>query len=718
MPRGRGAKQFFNFVKGWNTEASPLTFPENTAKDLDNVILDTDGSVRRRPGADFEANFGTFGTTSPTDVSRWGLSFHEWLNVAGSGSTSFTVTQVGLTLYVHRQNGTATSNTLIGSVDITSLAVNVAEAKNSTIQTTEGLGFLFCTGRWVDPFYLEYDGTNLTATKISIDIRDFDGLPDGLRTTERISVIPISKAYNLLNQGWTLDRINSFASVNWTGTIEEMVVVELAASPEVFPSNADISHLGMKVDSNGDLVFDKNELINQTFGSTPAPKGRFIINAFEQDRQSASGIVAALQSFTIPTRPETVAFHNGRVFYAGIFTQGETGNVYFSQQLTDIDKAGKCYQEQDPTAEDFNDLLATDGGFIPVPDAGQIFKLVESKNGVLIFASNGVWEIVGSDGRFSATNLAVRKITDVGCIGAETVLNADGTYLYWSDAGIIALVADQVSGELTERNISKNTIQLGYLLIGGVQRKFARGAYITEEKKAVWLYSTDSDYDGIVNRWKCNGALVLDTQMGAFYKYTVSDITGQNHPYMAGIIKTVPFISDVVQENVTENGVVVTENGVNVTVASEGFGGADISSWKLLVVKDTDPVSSNLAFSMGEFASSSWHDWFKQDGIGANYVSFLETGYDLYGSAMTDMQPTFVYTYFSPLSKSLQTGGYYELPPLITFTEGVRTTQCVRETLETPPADMRVTQCVRETIETPDSNMRVTQVVRETLFTP
>lgn len=714
MARGRGAKQFFNFNKGWITEASPMTFPENAAKDLSNIILDVDGSIRRRPGVDFEAAFAKFGLAEESiTVQTDAISFNRWTNVAGSGGVNFTVSQFGTTLHFHRIDGDQTSAATVGTVDMTSFVQNTQEAPKSIIQVSSGLGFLFVTGRYIDPFFIEYDGTNLIATAINVQIRDFEGVKEvGIATDSRPTTLLTDHAYNILNQGWALDRINTFAGATAvTGTIGTSVTI--TGEGTEFPSNADISYLGMKVNGTGDLIFDTDELKAQTFGNTRAPAGHFILDAFTQDRPDASGISLA-STTTIPTRPETVAFHNGRVFYAGLFAQGVTGNVYFSQQLTEIGKAGKCYQEQDPTAETFNDLLDTDGGIIPIPNAGHILRIEEGKDGIVVFAANGVWQITGSDGKFSATNLAVTKITDVGCIGAETVVVADDVMLYWSDAGIMALQPDQISGQLNDVNLSKNTIQIGYLLIGGLQRMFGRGTFIAEEKKVVWLHSTDSDFDGITNRFKYNGVLIFDTQLGAFYKYLIQD-TAQTIPYVAGIIPTVPFTTGDIVETVTVGGVTVTVSAVDVTVNSEGATGVDITAWKLLTTIDSD-TAGKVDLTMGEFYSRSFKDWFKKDGLGIEPAAFLETGYELAGNAMLDKQPVYVFSYFSPLSKSLSTGGYYELPPLVTFSAGARVTQAAVETLITGDSKARVTQAAIETLITGDSQARVTQAVLEVLI--
>lgn len=552
MGRAKGAKQFFNFNKGWNTEASPMTFPENTAQDLDNVILDIDGSIRRRPGVDFEPDPAGFGETlSAADTTTIAYSMHTWRDVAGTDSSAFFVSQVGLTLYVHRQGGGDASQNLIGTVDLTPFSINTQEATNSAVMTSNGSGVLFVTGKYINPFYVEWDGTTLTSTEIEAKIRDFVGIDTGLAVDKRPTTAQDSPGhyYNLFNQGWDIARINTFnGGTVLTGTIGSNVSVNSPGG--TVPSNADVVYLGMKTDSDGDLIFSKAELQAQTFGNTRAARGKFVLDLFNQNRQNVSGIQGLISQTTLSTRFTTTAFHNGRVFFSGLSDVGFTNKVYFSQQLTDLDKAGNFHQDQDPTAEEFNDLLATDGGSITIPSSGKILRLIEGPNGIIVFSTNGVWQISGKEAAFDPTDSSVTQISSIGCAGPETVVDADGTFLYWSDAGIVALRADQISSNLTAEVISKNTIQTGYLLIGGLQHKFARGTYIQAEKKVVWLYNTDSEFNGVSNRFKYNGFLILDLNLGAFYKYSLSDLTS-NTPFIVGIADQQPFVSTSTAEVVT-----------------------------------------------------------------------------------------------------------------------------------------------------------------------
>jgi hypothetical protein len=552
MGRARGISQVFDFNKGWNTEASPMSFPPGTAQDLDNVILDIDGSLRRRPGVDFESDpvgFGEAITTAQT--STHAFSLHTWRDVAGTASSAFFVSQIGLSLRIHRQGGNDASQNVIGTIDMTPFATNAAEAAKSPILVSNGLGALFVTADFIEPFYIEWDGDDLTATQISPQFRDFDGTEDGtVVDAEQVQPFSGSHVYNLFNQGWDIARLNTHSTATTlTGTIGTSVTLAPAVGVSL-PSNADIVYLGMKVDGSGDLIFDKTELDGQTFGNTRAPRGHFLLDLFVQDRGAASGIVGFVDKTTLGSRFTTTAFHNGRVFFAGLSESGFSNKVYFSQQLTDLSKAGKFYQEQDPTAEEFNNLLSTDGGVITIPASGKILRLVEGPRGILAFSTNGVWQIAGKEAGFDPTDVSVTQVSSIGCVGAETVVNADGLILYWSNSGIVALTPDNISGNLSDEVISKNTIQNGFLLIGGLQHKFARGQYIQAEKKVVWLYSTDSAFDGISNRFKYNGFLIFDLNLGAFYKYTISDLSS-NTPFIAGIVDQEPFVSTINAEIVT-----------------------------------------------------------------------------------------------------------------------------------------------------------------------
>ena len=654
MPRQRGQRLNFNFTKGWNTEASPLTFPEGTAQDIDNVILDIDGSIRRRGGVDYDDQNTYFGMDTIPLYNTYAVMVDEWTNVGGNGSNKLLVSQFGTTLYFHEFAGVNTISNLVDSLDFSSYAVDIPEARKGVVQVTSGLGYLFVTGQYIDPFYVAYDsgaGT-VSATPIYIEIRDFDGVEDSLDVDERPATLTALHEYNLRNQGWpdSFDCILNGASKTTTDPVDYTFTHKA-----VYPSNADILYFGKTATgSTEDDIdrYDPSTMFKAVTGTTPAPQGKFVLDAFNRARSVVSGLSVSGADEVFDTRPKAVAFHNGRVFYAGLKDAGHTGEVYYSQQLTNIDNVGYCYQQNDPTAEEFNDLLPTDGGLLIIPDAGEILRLEEANNGILLFATNGVWEISGQEGRFSATEFTIRKVTELGVLSADTVVNADSNWFYWSTTGIVALQRDKVSQYLAADVISKATIQTGYNNITLSNRENARGTFIRNEKKIYWLYGTDEDFDGVNGRFKYNGVLVLDTQLGAFYKYSISDVVADAAPYVAGVVEMAATVDATVAEEVTALGITVTAGGVDVTVSGAGYGdqASIFSPLKLLCVRPG--TAGNNALTFAEFRSNTFHDWYYYDGTGADYTSYIETGYDHGGTPMYEKSPTYVYTYLRRASKS------------------------------------------------------------------
>ncbi len=180
MPRQEQRKQFLNFVAGLNTESSPLVFPPNTAKSLDNIDLLRDGSIKRRRGLDFEAG-GAYSTTKFTDavLSPLAISAHEWDSVDGDDTQNFLVIQVGGTLYFHTKGADVFSTSVIGSIDLDPIKTNLNFA-NEAIDTAFAKGKLFVVGRGISPAYIEYDadGNFFRGVKITLKIRDIDGIEE------------------------------------------------------------------------------------------------------------------------------------------------------------------------------------------------------------------------------------------------------------------------------------------------------------------------------------------------------------------------------------------------------------------------------------------------------------------------------------------------------------------------------------------------------------
>lgn len=217
------------------------------------------------------------------------------------------------------------------------------------------------------------------------------------------------------------------------------------------------------------------------------------------------------------TRPKVCAFFAGRAWYAGIESGQKNGWVMFSQVATDIGNFAKCYQEGDPTSEVFSDIKDDDGGVIPIPDAGEIVELKALGPSLIVFASNGVWQIIGGDNGFTATSYSVQKITNAGCVGSKTVVEVEDSIMYWGNNGVYLLQVDQ-TGISKAENITQLTINSFYADIPVASRFYAQGAYSRTQKIAWWGYNKDSTGNYTKNRILC-----FDVRLGAWYAYDVND---------------------------------------------------------------------------------------------------------------------------------------------------------------------------------------------------
>jgi hypothetical protein len=127
-------------------------------------------------------------------------------------------------------------------------------------------------------------------------------------------------------------------------------------------------------------------------------------------------------------RPTTCAFFAGRAWYAGVNSFELSTNIYYSQIVTNNLQYGKCYQANDPTSELNSSVLPTDGGVISIPEIGKIVKLHAYQSALLIFATNGVWVIQGSDygASFEPTSYVVKHISSLGTQSPMSFIDIEG----------------------------------------------------------------------------------------------------------------------------------------------------------------------------------------------------------------------------------------------------------------------------------------------------
>jgi hypothetical protein len=624
MPRQALQNIENSFVNGLVSQATGLNFPEKACTDTDNCIFWETGTVTRRLGIDFEPQFVSK-TVTRTDNA---MSTFVWKNVADDANTTLIVQQVGDTLYFW--DAISFANISLGAItdtvdlnDFTPVGGSIAPDRFEC-QFANGHGVLFVFHPYCDPFYVEYDPNTqtFTATEINIQIRDFEGeLTDILSLISRpvttFAGMTDQHHYNLLNQGWNDTNLQA-----WDAARGDM------------PSNADIMYLF----KNSTNVFDASTVANVIQGNTPAPKGHYILNVFNQDRITASGISNLTTNTTGALRMATGAFFSGRVWYSGINAQSFKGSVYFSPVIESFTEFGQCYQQNDPTAEDFFDLLPTDGGVINIADAGTVYRLFATQSSLLVFASNGVWSITGSTGvGFTANDYSVSKLTDIPTISGSSFVNVAGYPVWWNYDGIYTIVPDQTGG-FTPKNLTENSIKDFYQLdIPDESKLFAKGCYNNILKTVQWVYR-DSTASDIKDNYNYNRVLTLNLNTNAWYPWSVPEAD----PRLNGIffVESVPETIEILDVVDGSGNFVVDGSGNQVIVYSK----SGIITPRNVFVTTAD-FSGTIKLQFALATDSDYQDWGSYSAGPLDYSSYFVTGYKIHAQAQKKFQTNYMFIY-------------------------------------------------------------------------
>lgn len=497
MPQ-KGDTQVNNFVKGLITEASPLSFPPGASLDEENFKLKRDGSRERRLGLDYEENYTLHDTAlSNNELAVYRKRAFVWSNPSGSDKVEIGVIQIGTRLYfVNLYTANPSANLLNGGnyLDASSVSdiINVtsifdfAILNNNLIVVSEGLD---------TPFLLSYDDeTDTISYETSrVKIRDLYGVEDSLDDDERPSTLTDAHEYNLRNQGWDKEIVTKNGGE---------VLQETKNVIGVYPSNSDVWSLGKIADvTSADIdKYDAETLKRNSFDLGRAAKGHFIIDLYDRgnSRNTESGIPIENSDRELG-RISTVATLGGRIFYSGIRSRVVnpdrspklSGAVLFSQIARNNIDLVKCYQEADPTSPNNSDIVDTDGGIIQITEASNIVDIRSIRGSIIVFSENGVWEIRGDDGGFRATSFQVNKISSIGVISRDSIVEANGVIFFWGREGIFSLTPNQLDTGYDTTNVTIATIQSAYNTIPDLSKQNARGYYDVSNNRIRWLFNSE-----------------------------------------------------------------------------------------------------------------------------------------------------------------------------------------------------------------------------------
>jgi len=378
-----------------------------------------------------------------------------------------------------------------------------------------------------------------------------------------------------------------------------------------YPSNADVWWYFK--DSTGAFA-PATTASNISLSTGNAPRGHYLLSAFNQDRASISGITG-ITPITTLRRPSTGTWFQGRVWFSGVnATFTATGDaqfynwsetIYFSQIVTsDTSQFGNCYQTNDPTSETLFDILPTDGGTIVIQGSGAIYKLFPVQNGLLVFASNGVWFITGSQGiGFSAVDYTIVKLSAVEAISAYSFVNVQGLPYFWNEEAVYQVQANQ-TGQLSVVPLTVGVIQSFYDAIPKQSKQYARGVYDPINFTIQWIYK-ETQEASVTDRYAYDSILNFNVYNKSFFPYSIDNT-------------------------------IASINGINYI---QGPGGST----------SPDPTikffcsSSTTRFSFAEEYDETYVDWATVSPV--NYTSYFVTGYKLRGQAIRKFQPLYVQVY-------------------------------------------------------------------------
>lgn len=317
---------------------------------------------------------------------------------------------------------------------------------------------------------------------------------------------------------------------------------------------------------------------------------------------------------TTSERPQTIAYYAGRAFYGAINTNSFATSIFFSQIIEKDIQYGYCYQLNDPTSEDFFDLLDSDGGVINIPDMGQLQTLFVYQTALVVIATNGVWIIRGSSGTgFKATDYVVRKISSQGSTSALSVVDINGVPYWWGESGLMKLDYNPQFDSFSIDSITDTTIRKFFLEIPMQARSSVKGDYDQYNQYAYWLYS-DTTTSGLPN---FNHILVFNARTNGFFPFSTT--VGTNSPKIVGI----KFIEDIL--------------------------GQTVPQLKLTTTINIDSTHQYLTYSSIDHITPHYIDWYNYSHVVVgdatqeqDYVSYFVTNYELDGDTQRFVQPNYV----------------------------------------------------------------------------
>ena len=239
-------------------------------------------------------------------------------------------------------------------------------------------------------------------------------------------------------------------------------------------------------------------------------------------------VAAARSSGTGPMTvgPKAVEFHGSRLWYAGVPDSAWADYIFFSQICQTDYNYKRCHMEADPTDPRFNGVVDTDGGFIVIPNIGNVLKMLSMRSSLLIFSDQGVWEVTGGRNRaFAPDNYQVRQITEAECSSPLSPIKVDNSAYYTGPKVLYRIAPNQFTGILEATNISQERIQTAWNKIGATFQPWVKTVYDDAKKRLLFMHGGSGNLRAsgapavTTSIRHYNVIFTLDLRLGAWGKF-------------------------------------------------------------------------------------------------------------------------------------------------------------------------------------------------------
>lgn len=552
MSAVKGTSSRFGAIKGLITEQNDTNFEPDSMVAAENVVPEINGNLRRRGGMDVITASGGdiiagIHPVSLTNLKYGAVSKYKWENPNRSFNADVIVIQIGDVVYFFKHAEDIISN-IIGQINIAQYTTNGTYIREQQCGYAVISGYLVIVNRYMNPLVVKCGSTGTISVEreLHLKMRVTDRLTSGVYGSQdgwgvadilyRPGHLNDDHHFDLRNAGWPASTKCTDNETGASASVKSPIAFT-KSSIGVYPAIADV-FLANKTSSVEEPealdTFSPWELEKSEYSTTLPPRGHFVtpVESFDmlglmEDEDAAIGATGISgyngNNMTLGTsvRPYHVGALNGHVIFITKDYLGREIIAYSKLVMSPADME-ICYQEADPTADEINDIVPTDGGVIPLNHIPEITHVEEGLGGLVVFTIDGIHIIAGnSDSGFNATSQRVMKLSDIACLSGQGIVKLDDRFYFWNQDGLVVIGRDQY-GDIQTQNLTRGTIDLFVKQFSKNNLQNAIGDVDTLEGKIYYTLPTSKGGETILNRYKSNIVLVLDTQLGGFYYHRIS----------------------------------------------------------------------------------------------------------------------------------------------------------------------------------------------------